>query len=268
MLDNFNREINYIRISVTDRCNLRCNYCMPAEGITLKKHEDIISYENIIKVVEAAVEVGITKVRLTGGEPLIRKDIISLVKGIKGVNGVKELAMTTNGVLLKGMADTLKEGGLDRINISLDTLEPDKYKKLVKRETIEKVLEGIDSVIEAGFENTKINMVLIPGFNENEVKNMKKFCLKKGLKLQRINHYSLSDINSIDRKYKAERPLKCSKCNRIRLTADGKLKPCLFSDKEIELDLSDIGGSLKRAVFGKPGSGSSNNSRGNWEIGG
>ncbi|MEN8152811.1 MAG: radical SAM protein [Acidobacteriota bacterium] len=268
MLDNFKREINYLRISVTDRCNLRCSYCMPEEGIRLKKHEDILTYEKIIKVVEAAVEIGITKIRLTGGEPLVRKDIVSLVEGIKNIKGVKELAMTTNGVFLKGLAVTLKKNGLDRVNISLDTLDPKKYKDLVKRETIDKVLEGIDSVIEAGFKNTKINMVLIPGFNDDEVENMKKFCLDKGLKLQRINHYSLSDINSINRKYKAERPLVCSVCNRIRLTADGKLKPCLFSDREIDLDAVDIIESLKSAVLAKPKSGSSNNSRGNWEIGG
>ncbi len=268
MLDKFNREINYLRISVTDRCNLRCSYCMPAEGIQKKTHMDIISYEDIIRVVSAAVVIGIAKIRLTGGEPLVRKDIIELVKGIKSVEGVKELVMTTNGVLLEKMAVDLKKAGLDRINISLDTLDPKKYKQLVRIGEIGEVLKGIDKIIDSGFENTKINMVLIPGFNEDEVENIKTFCEDKGLSLQRINHYSLHDINSIDRKYKAERPLKCSVCNRIRLTSDGKLKPCLFSDIEIPVDNSDLEKSLIEAVRSKPRSGTANNSRENWEIGG
>ncbi len=268
MLDRFNREINYLRISVTDRCNLRCSYCMPEEGIEKKKHKDILSYEHIVKVVRAAVDIGITKIRITGGEPLVRKDIIDLLSGINSVHGVKELVMTTNGVLLEQMADKLKVAGVDRLNISLDTLDPVKYKKLVKTGEIGSVLRGIDAALRSGFKNTKINMVLIPGFNDGEVEKMKEFCAEKGLSLQRINHYSLHDIKSIDRKYKAERPLECSVCNRIRLTADGNLKPCLFSNMEIPLDIDDPEKSLIKAIKSKPRQGSVNNSRGNWEIGG
>jgi len=268
MLDKFKREINYLRISVTDRCNLRCSYCMPAEGIPKKEHTDIISYENIIKIVRSAVEIGINKIRITGGEPLVRKDIISLIKGIKSVPGVKELVMTTNGVLLEKMAEDLKRAGIDRINISLDTLDAKKYKELVRIGEISHVLKGIEKAIESGFTGTKINMVLIPGFNDNEIEDMKNFCRIKGLSLQRINHYSLHDINSIDRKYEAERPLKCSVCNRIRLTSEGKLKPCLFSDLEIPLDKDDPERSLRQAVLSKPRNGSMNTTRGNWEIGG
>ena len=268
MLDKFNREINYLRISVTDRCNLRCSYCMPAEGIPKKKHTEIISYEDIIKVVRSAVGTGINKIRITGGEPLVRKDIISLIEGIKSVPGVKELVLTTNGVLLEKRAEDLRKAGIDRINISLDTLDPEKYKKLVRIGEISHVLKGIEKIIEAGFTDTKINMVLIPGFNDDEIEDMKEFCNSRGLSLQRINHYSLHDINSINRKYEAERPLKCSVCNRIRLTSEGKLKPCLFSDIEIPLDKDDPEKSLRQAVLSKPRQGSMNTTKENWEIGG
>ncbi len=268
MLDKFKREINYLRISVTDRCNLRCSYCMPPEGIPKREHSDIISYENIIKIVIAAVELGISKIRITGGEPLVRKDIISLVEGIHSVPGVKELVLTTNGVLLEKMAGELKSAGLDRVNISLDTLDPSKYKKLTRIGDISEVMKGIDETIISGFKGTKINMVLIPGFNDDEVEEMKNFCRAKGLLLQRINHYSLNNIKSIDRKYEAERPLKCSDCNRIRLTAKGYLKPCLFSNIEIPVNMEDPGESLRKAILGKPEYGTINTSSGNWEIGG
>jgi len=171
-------------------------------------------------------------------------------------------------VLLEKMAVELKDAGLDRVNISLDTLDPVKYKELVKAGDISAVLKGIEEAVRSGFKGTKINMVLIPGFNDNEVENMKKFCGERGLSLQRINHYSLDNINSIDRKYEAERPLKCSVCNRIRLTANGKLKPCLFSNLEIPVDIKDPVDSLRKAILGKPEHGTINTTKGNWEIGG
>jgi len=241
---------------------------MPPEGVPKKKHSDIISYEDIVKVVREAVVFGISKIRITGGEPLIRKDIVDLVREIRSVQGVRELVLTTNGVLLEQMAESLREAGIDRINISLDTLIPEKYNKLVGGGDILRVFKGIEKVKEAGFINTKINMVIISGFNDNEVESMRLFCEENGLSLQRINHYSLYDIGSIDRKYEAERPLKCSSCNRIRLTSDGKLKPCLFSDIEIPLDLENPEKSLRKAVLSKPKRGIANKTRGNWEIGG
>lgn len=268
MFDKFNRQIDYLRISVTDRCNLRCTYCMPEEGIVSKSHQDILSYEKILEVVKEAIRLGIKKVRITGGEPLVRKGILFLVQQLKKLPGLEELTLTTNGVLLDKMAEPLKKTGLDRINISLDTLDPDKYKKLTRTGDIKNVLKGIDAVIKAGFKNTKINMVLIPGFNDNEVEAMRDFCQEKGFALQRINHYSLTDIESIDRTYVAERPLKCERCNRIRLTADGKLKPCLFSNIEIPLDFSNLKESLINAIQCKPESGTTNVSTQNWQIGG
>jgi cyclic pyranopterin phosphate synthase len=162
----------------------------------------------------------------------------------------------------------LKKTGLDRINISLDTLNPEKYKKLTCIGDIKNALKGIDAVIKAGFKNTKINMVLIPDFNDNEVEAMQEFCREKGFTLQRINHYSLTDIESIDRTYAAERPLKCELCNRIRLTADGKLKPCLFSNIEIPLDFSNLKESLINAIQCKPENGTTNATTQNWQIGG
>ncbi len=270
MLDRFKREIHYLRVSVTDRCNLRCTYCMPEEGIVLKAHRDIISYENIIKVVQAAAGLGIDKVRITGGEPLVRKNITHLIAGIKRIPGIKELAMTTNGVLLGTMAKSLKEAGLDRLNISLDTLDPLKYKMITRTGDITHVLQGIEAARAAGFKNTKINMVIIPRCNDSdeEVRQMEKFCRERGLRLQRINHYSLLDLHSIDANYRAERPLSCSECNRLRLTAEGKLKPCLFSDLEYELDFSDLEGSLRRAIANKPEHGTGCTGKQNWQIGG
>ncbi|MCK5055147.1 MAG: radical SAM protein [Candidatus Aminicenantes bacterium] len=270
MLDRFEREINYIRISVTDRCNLRCSYCMPEEGIFLKSHHDIISYENILALVKAAVKLGINKVRLTGGEPLVRKGISHLVRGLRATPGVCELVMTTNGVLLGEMAVELKDAGINRLNISLDTIDPKKYKSITRVGDISHVLRGINAALAAGFKNTKINMVIIPGFNEakEDVRAMEKFCEKKGLLLQRINHYSLTDLDSINKKYRAERPLSCSECNRIRVTANGKLKPCLFSDEEYDIDSDDIAGSLREAILRKPEHGTCCKTKQNWQIGG
>lgn len=241
---------------------------MPEEGVLPKSHHDILSYEKMVEVAWEAIQLGIKKIRLTGGEPLVRKGVLYLVEQLKKLPGLEELTLSTNGVLLDTMARPLKEAGINRINISLDTLDPGKYKTLTRIGDIKHVLKGIAAVIAAGFENTKINMVLIPGVNENEVEAMQQFCKEKGFTLQRINHYSLEDIRSIDRNYVAERPLECSRCNRIRMTADGKLKPCLFSDLEIPLDFNHLRECLIKAIRSKPESGSSNASRQNWQIGG
>jgi len=268
MLDRFNREIYYLRISVTDRCNLRCYYCMPEHGVKLLRHDQILSYEQIIKIVKEAGKIGIKKIRLTGGEPLVRRGIFHLIREIREIDGINELTMTTNGVLLEDMAVGLKYAGLDRINISLDTLDPEKYKKITRIGDISRVFRGIDAVIKAGFKGTKLNVVLIPGKNDDEVEDMKEFCIEKGLLLQRINHYSLDSLSSINRLYEAERPLPCRLCNRIRLTANGNFKPCLFSDLEIPIDFNDIIGSIEKAVINKPVNGTHCFKRQNWQIGG
>ncbi|MCP5051282.1 MAG: radical SAM protein [bacterium] len=267
MFDKYNRQITYMRISVTDRCNLRCTYCMP-EKVIFKDKKEILSYEQIMEVAQVAVSLGIKKIRFTGGEPLARKEIISLIADIRKLRGLEELALTTNGTLLDKMARPLKEAGLDRINISMDTLMPEKFKAISRWGSLSDVLKGIDATIDAGFKNTKINMVLKPNWNAGEVDDMKAFCQRKGLRLQRINHYSLDDIKTIDRRWEAERPLPCIMCDRIRLTADGKLKPCLFNNLEIPLDFNNLKESLTQAIRRKPKEGTTNTTTGNWQIGG
>lgn len=269
MLDRFKREIFYLRISVTDRCNLRCIYCMPAKGIKLKRAKEILSYEKIIQIVREAAKLGIYKIRLTGGEPLVRKNISYLVSQLKAINGIQEVSMTTNGVLLASMALELKEAGLDRLNISLDALDPELYKLITRGGDVYRVLEAIEAVLQVGFKKTKINMVLLPGINENCLPKMSAFCQKKGLELQRINRYFLSDHHSLQQTaWEAERPLPCSQCNRIRLTADGKLKPCLFSNQEFSVNSKNITAVLKKTISSKPQHGLGCTTRGNWQIGG
>ncbi|MCG2812668.1 MAG: radical SAM protein [Candidatus Aminicenantes bacterium] len=268
MFDTYSRNITYLRVSVTDRCNLRCSYCMPEAGIELKSHADILSYEKIVHIVAAAAEMGIHKIRLTGGEPLLRRNIVFLVCELKAVPGVSEVSMTSNGTLLDLLAAELKQAGLDRLNISLDTLDAGKYRQLTRNGEIEKVFAGMAAARRVGFKATKINMVLIPGFNDNEVETMKKFCGKNDLLLQRIHHYSLHDHKTVQQELAAERPLSCNVCNRLRLTADGKLKPCLFSDREFTVDFSDIPASLEKAVYAKPKHGVACRNRENWQIGG
>ena len=268
MFDSYNREINYLRVSVTDRCNLRCTYCMPEAGIKLKSHADILPYEKIVQIAAAAVKLGIHKLRLTGGEPLVRKNITFLIRELKAIPGISEVSMTSNGTLLDLLATDLKGAGLDRLNISLDTLDAGKYRQITRNGDIERVFAGIRAAREADFTVTKINMVLIPGFNDNEVETMKNFCRKNDLLLQRIHHYSLYDHETVQKELAAERPLSCHVCNRLRLTADGKLKPCLFSDREFTVNFSDIPASLERAVQAKPKQGVACYNRDNWQIGG
>ncbi|HNX96204.1 MAG TPA: radical SAM protein [Candidatus Aminicenantes bacterium] len=268
MYDSFNRPITYLRISVTDRCNLRCTYCMPAAGVPPKAHDQIVSYEQIARLVAAAATLGITKVRLTGGEPLVRKGIERLVAMLRGIEGITELTLTSNGLLLPLLAPALKRAGLDRVNVSLDTLDPERYRRLTRGGTLAAALGGIDAALEAGLTPVKVNMVVIPGENLAEVPQMQEFCRRRGLTLQRIRHYSLTDHATTRLAIPAERPTPCEECNRLRLTADGRLKPCLFSDLEIPVDWNDPAASLRQAIASKPRSGVKCTGRGNWQIGG
>ena len=268
--DRSGREINYLRISVTDRCNLRCEYCMPPGGIELKGHGDMLTYEEIVSIVGAAVRLGIGKVRLTGGEPLVRKSIDGLVRMLREIDGLEEVSMTTNGILLTPeTAAGLKDVGLDRLNISLDSLDPARYRDITRGGDVTDVLRGIDAAQAAGFEGTKVNMVVsLPGSRE-DVGMMKSFCAREGLVLQTINRFTLSKRTSeTESPHDFDRPLPCERCNRLRLTADGYLKPCLFSDVEVKVDFDDIEGSIRKAVAAKPEEGTSCSDRSMRQIGG
>lgn len=268
MLDRFDREINYLRISVTDRCNLRCVYCMPEDAVVLKKREDILSYEQIEVFVREAVKLGISKVRLTGGEPLVRHGVENLVGRLSRIHGLCELCMTTNGTRLSEVAEKLKKNGLDRVNISIDSLDPDRYRDITQGGDLKKVLEGVDAAIEAALTPIKINMVILESTTEREVERIRKFCEGMELELQKIMQFSLYDRRDLKMRFRAERPPECSHCDKLRLTADGFLKPCLFSEDEIRVDFDDIRRSILEAVAAKPESGSSCRTRSMSQIGG
>jgi cyclic pyranopterin phosphate synthase len=268
--DRSGREINYLRVSVTDRCNLRCEYCMPPGGVEHKSHGEMLCYEEIAEVVRGAVRLGICKVRLTGGEPLVRKGAAGLVRILRGLEGLEEISMTTNGILLTPcVAAELKEAGLDRLNISLDTLDPARYREITRGGDVGDVLRGISAAQEAGFAGTKVNMVVSPPGSREDIDMMRSFCSREGLVLQTINRFSLSKRTcDTESPHDMDRPLPCEKCNRLRLTSDGYLKPCLFSDVEIKVDFQDIEGSIRKAVEAKPVEGTSCSERSMREIGG
>lgn len=265
MIDSHNRDINYLRISITDKCNLRCWYCMPEEGVARRPHEDYLSFEAITAVVREAVALGITKVRLTGGEPLVKRGIVDLVGLIKSVKGVSHLAITTNGVLLADLVADLKRVGLDSVNISLDTLDPNRYREITRTGNINAVHRGIDAARRVGLP-VKINTVVLPDTTQDHLEKLRRYCLKKNLTMQLINHFSLTEEKKDG--YQFNRPPNCASCNRIRLMADGKLKPCLHSDVEFDIDLVDIRSSLIKAIKNKPARGSICKSRDMIEIGG
>ena len=197
MFDRFDRQINYLRISVTDRCNLRCRYCMPAEGIRLLRHEDILSYDEIKEFTEAAVESGITRVRITGGEPLVRKGIVTLVTMLAGINGIEDLSMTTNGILLDKFALQLAEAGLQRVNISLDTMDRDNYSLITRGGKLEDVLRGIDAAKKANLLPVKINCVIKQSQNEKDALDVTNYCQQNGLLIRYIKEMDLQQgINS------------------------------------------------------------------------
>lgn len=274
MKDSFAREVNYLRISVTDLCNLRCKYCMPEKGIEKKQHEGILSFEDIYTIVKASAQLGINKVRITGGEPLVRKGIVSLVEKISSIDGIEDLAMTTNGILLKHYAQDLKKAGLNRVNISIDTLYESRYKDITRGGNIDDVMEGMDAAVAAGLYPIKINTVIIKGFNDDEIINFAQLTLNEPFDIRFIelmpigqvgieSPYEFVSNNEILNKLQGLKPINsehsvakyyqfpgargkigfinpisdhfCRDCNKIRLTADGKLKPCLHTNEEIDL---------------------------------
>ena len=298
--DGFNRPINYLRISVTDRCNFRCFYCMPKDGVPFKSHEEILTYEEIALVVRAAADLGITKVRLTGGEPLVRYGFVNLVKMLAKIPGIDDLAMTTNGVLLAQHAVALKQAGLRRVNVSLDTLNPERFARITGVAAFDKVLAGIEAAEAAGLTPVKINVVAVKGVNDDEIIDFARLTLRRNWNVRFIELMPLGcapasnadgylpvqeikeivgtvgtldpyppvvqvqkpsgregesglatptclDGNGPARYYRLPgavgtigfiSPVSehfCFNCNRLRLTSDGRLRPCLLWDDEIDV---------------------------------
>ena len=187
-IDKYGRKINYLRLSVTDRCNLRCRYCMPACGIVKHDHSAILSYEDMHRIAEAAVGIGVEKIRITGGEPLVRKGIVEFLAGLKQIPGLKKLVLTTNGVFLGEMASELKRAGVDGINISLDSMRPDVYSHITRGGDLSSVLAGIAAAEEAGFEHLKLNMVVMRSVNEDEVLDFAALTMHKPLHVRFIEY--------------------------------------------------------------------------------
>jgi GTP 3',8-cyclase len=257
MFDKYNRQINYLRISVTDRCNLRCYYCMPECGVELMKHDEILRFEEILEVVKEAVKHGITKVRITGGEPLVRKGIVDFIKMLAEIPEIKDLAMTTNGIFLSQYAMPLKEAGLKRLNISLDSMDPEKFKTISRGGDLNLVIQGIHAAKIAGFNPIKINCVVINSSSEKDAREVKEFCDKNQLEVRYIHMMSLSKgtFSVVEGGSGGD----CINCSRLRLTADGKLKPCLFSNIEYDVRKLGVNEAIRRAVENKPEYGSVNN---------
>jgi GTP 3',8-cyclase len=266
MFDSYNRRINYLRISVTDRCNLRCTYCMPAEGIPLMQHSDILSFEEIMEVVDAAVILGVDKIRITGGEPLVRKGIINLIEMIASKPGIQDLGMTTNGQLLEQFAQPLKDAGLHRINVSLDTLNPEKYRQITRGGEIDKVLKGIETAVKAGLSPVKINCVIVKSSSEPDALEVTEYGKKLGLQVRFIRQMDLEkgEFYIVDGGSGGD----CSTCNRLRLTANGMIKPCLFNDMDYDIREHGAHKALQLALGNKPSCGTVNKHGEFYNIGG
>lgn len=279
MLDTKGRNINYLRISITDRCNLRCLYCMPLEGVEKLGHFSILNLEDIARLARVAASVGIRKIRLTGGEPLVRKNVAQLIHYIHEIKEIDDISLTTNGTLFAGMAEELQAAGLDRVNFSLDTLVADKFKYITREGKLPEVRQAIDKALALGMEPVKINTVLIRGFNDNEVMDFADLAYNNPLHIRFIEFMPIGDLqfwnrenivtstetrSLINKKYKlvdgkkvrGSGPAKyykleggqgsvgfispmsnhfCAECNRIRMTAEGKLRGCLYDKTESDL---------------------------------
>ena len=266
MFDSYNRRINYLRISVTDRCNLRCTYCMPAEGIPLIQHSDILSFEEIMEVVDAALALGVDKIRITGGEPLVRKGIVNLVQMIASKPGVQDLGMTTNGQLLEKFAQPLKDAGLHRVNVSLDTMNPERYRQVTRGGDIENVLKGIEASQKAGLSPVKINCVILKSPDEPDAVEVAGYGKKLGLQVRYIRQMDLEkgEFYIVDGGSGGD----CSTCNRLRLTANGMVKPCLFNDMEYNVREHGAHKALQLALGNKPSCGTINRHGEFYNIGG
>ena len=302
MEDSFGRRIHYLRVSVTDRCNLRCVYCMPLDGVQFAPRNEILSLEEIREIVRVGISLGIRSVRLTGGEPLVRKGVVELVKMISRLPGPEDLSMTTNGVLLGRYAISLAQAGLRRVNISLDTLKSGRFKEITRFGTLEDVLSGLEAAVEAGLSPVKLNMVVMRGVNDDEILDLARLSLEKPLHVRFIELMPIGEYFRHDRvvpageifeRLKTLGSLKgvegpsgcgparswrwegargtvgiigavtqafCAQCNRLRLTANGALRPCLDDENSVDLkpalrpvvDAEKLASLFREAVRAKP----------------
>ena len=294
MIDKHGRNISYLRISLTDKCNLRCRYCMPEEGVCKREHHEMMTEEEIINAVKVAASLGITKVRLTGGEPLVKRNIVSICRKVAEVEGIKEVCLTTNGILLPQLAEELRKAGVSRLNLSLDTLDPQKYAHITRIGKLEQFNAGLEAALKAGFKKIKINAVLIGGFNDDEIEKLANLTMQYPVDMRFIELMPIQDhdefgesayvpysrvLEKLPEAVPVEKdggvaklyrlpgalgniglisPISahfCGECNRIRLTADGKLKPCLHAADEYSikgLDYDGIKAVFEEAIWNKP----------------
>lgn len=290
MRDGFGREVDYLRLSVTDLCNYRCQYCMPAEGVCKREHGEILRVEECVEIVRAAADCGIKKVRLTGGEPLVRRGILDICRGIAAIPEIGELCLTTNGSLLPRLAVPLREAGVDRLNISLDTLNPDRFRAVTRTGELKQVLDGIAAAEKAGFTGLKLNAVLMKGFNDDEICGLVDLARRYPVEVRFIERMPVGEGpnarflsagavleacpdlrpaagSGVARRYRPpggrglvgliepmSRPF-CAGCNRVRVTADGRLKPCLHSGRELPLRGlrgEELRRAIERGIAAKP----------------
>ncbi len=294
MIDRYGRDIRYLRLSVTELCNLRCRYCMPADGVCKKAHDEMLTEDEMICAVRAAASLGITKLRITGGEPLVKKNIASICRRAAQIPGIREICVTTNGTLLPELAKPLREAGVSRVNISLDTLDAEKFRYITRRGELSQAVDGIHAALDAGFEKVKLNAVLIGGFNDDEIPALAELTRRYPLDVRFIELMPMVDSRDfgpeafipctvvldklpelqavepdggVAKLYRLPgaqgsigliSPVSshfCRDCNRIRLTADGKLKPCLHSGDEYSLKGLDYDGmaeKIRQSILCKP----------------
>jgi cyclic pyranopterin phosphate synthase len=258
VFDRIDRNIEYLRITVTDKCNLRCVYCMPAEGVPHLRHEDVLSFEEILEVTRAAAAAGVVKVRVTGGEPLVRRNIVVLVAMLAGVEGIKDLAMTTNGTRFAEFARPLAGAGLRRVNVSLDALDPARYAEITRGGDVAAVLAGIEAAGEADLHPVKLNCVVRESPDEPDARAVAAFGAARGMEVRFIRRMNLSD-GTFTRVIGGDGG-DCPRCNRLRLSCDGMVRPCLFSD--LKFSVRELGPheAIRRAVDAKPRSGGKSSS--------
>ena len=294
MIDTYGRNITYLRLSVTELCNLRCRYCMPEDGVCKKRHEDMLTQEEMVMAIRAAAALGIRKLRITGGEPLVKGNIVELCREAASVDGIEEICLTTNGTLLPRLAVSLREAGVNRLNISLDTLNAEKFHYITRIGNIGDALRGIEAALDAGFDKVKINSVLIGGFNDDEIPALAELTCRYPVDVRFIELMPMYDSGDfgpeafipytvVTDRLPALSPVPadggvaklfrlpdakgniglispvsahfCADCNRIRITADGKIKPCLHSSDEISIkgqNYDDMLETIRNAILSKP----------------